>query len=97
MRTINEDMHAWSLNEVVNHEIAPVGTPERDEYDALVADKVRMIKVKNQEKEKKISMHIMVPVYLRDAIRQKAQAHGESANAYINNIFAQVVTSVPMA
>ena len=97
MRTINEDMHAWSLDEVVNQEIAPAGTPEREEYDALVADKVRMIKVKNQEQQKKISMHIVVPVYLRDAIRQKAQAHGESSNAYINNIFAQVIAPVPMA
>lgn len=85
MRTIEENMHAWTLDEVIDQEIGKAGTSERDAFEATVEAKVR-------ESEEKASMHIVVPVYVRDAIRRNAAALGESANAYINNIFEQVVS-----
>ena len=85
MRKINENMHAWTLDEVIDQEIGKAGTPERDAFEAKVEERVR-------EYEEKASMHIVVPVYVRDAIRRNAAALGESANAYINNIFEQVVS-----
>ena len=84
MRTIEENMHAWTLDEVIDQEIGKAGTSERDAF------KVR-------ESEEKASMHIVVPVSVRDAIRRNAAALGESANAYINNIFEQVVTPAAFA
>ena len=80
MRTINENMHAWSLNEILDEEIGMKGTAARAEFDASVEKEVR-------EQEEKASMHIVVPVSIRDAIRRNAAALGESANAYINSLF----------
>ena len=85
MRKINENMHAWTLDEVIDQEIGKAGTPERDAFETKVEAKIR-------ESEEKASMHIVVPVSVRDAIRRNAAALGESANAYINSIFEQVVT-----
>ena len=85
MRAVNENMHAWTLDEVIDQEIGKTGTAERDVFEAKVESKVR-------ESEEKASMHIVVPVSVRDAIRRNAAALGESANAYINNIFEQVVS-----
>ena len=84
MRTINENMHAWSLDEILDEEIGVKGTAARAEFDASVEKEVR-------EQEEKASMHIVVPVYMRDAIRRNAAALGESANAYINNLFSQTI------
>ena len=85
MRTIEENMHAWTLDEMIDKHVAPEGTSKREAFEAKVEAKVR-------ESEEKASMHIVVPVYVRDAIRRNAAALGESANAYINNIFEQVVS-----
>ncbi len=84
MRTINENMHAWSLNEILDEEIGVKGTATRAEFDASVEKEAR-------EQEEKASMHIVVPVYMRDAIRRNAAALGESANAYINSLFEQAI------
>ncbi len=85
MRTIEENMHAWTLDEMIDKHVAPEGTFKREAFEAKVEERVR-------EYEEKASMHIVVPVYVRDAIRRNAAALGESANAYINNIFEQVVS-----
>lgn len=90
MRTIEENMHAWTLDEVIDQEIGKKGTAERDAFEAKVEVKLR-------ESEEKASMHIVVPVSVRDAIRRNAAALGESANAYINSIFEQVVTPAAFA
>ena len=97
MRTIGEDMHAWSLDEILDQEIGVQGTPVREEFDAVVEQKVQKLNVKARKKTEKTSMHIMVPVAMRDAIRRNAEALGESANAYVNNIFSQVVKPVAYA
>ena len=89
MRTINENMHAWSLDEILDEEIGAKGTAAREEFDASVEKEVREMEMREQEE--KTSMHIVVPVYVRDAIRRNAAALGESANAYINNLFSQAI------
>ena len=97
MRTINEDMHAWSLDEIIDQEIGKVGTPARAEFDAKVEEKVRKIEVKKRKQAEKASMHIIVPVAVRDAIHRNAEALGESANTYVNNIFSQAINSAAYA
>ena len=95
MRTINENMHVWTLNEVLDGEVGVKGTAARAEFDASVEKEVREIKA--HEQEEKASMHIVVPVYVRDAIRRNAAALGESANAYVNNLFSQAIANTVYA
>ena len=95
MRTINENMHAWSLDEILNEEIGVKGSAVRAEFDASIEKEVREIEAREQEE--KASMHIVVPVYMRDAIRRNAAALGESANAYINSLFEQAITPAAYA
>ena len=83
-------MHAWSLNEILDEEIGMKGTAARAEFDASVEKEVR-------EQEEKASMHIVVPVSIRDAIRRNAAALGESANAYINSLFEQAIAPTAYA
>ena len=97
MRTISEDMHVWSLDEIIDQEIGAKGTQARAEFDAKVEEKVRKIEAKKQKQAEKASMHIVVPVAVRDAIRKNAEALGESANAYVNNLFSQVVAPAAYA
>jgi hypothetical protein len=85
MKAIGKDMQAWSLDELINQEIAPQGTVERAAFDAKVEAKIR-------QQEQYTSMRIQMPVYMRDAIRRNAQALGESASTYVNNIFSQVIS-----
>ena len=89
MRTINENMHAWSLDEILDEEIGVKSTAARAEFDASVDKEVQEIEA--LEQEEKASMHIVVPVYMRDAIRRNAAALGESANAYINSLIEQAI------
>ena len=35
MRTIEENMHAWTLDEVIDQEIGKAGTSERDAFERL--------------------------------------------------------------
>ena len=93
MRTIGDNMKAWSLEEVIEQEIGGTGTPARTEFDAVVEKKVRRIEAKRKTKAQKASMHIVVPVHIKDAIRRNAEALGESANAYVNSIFSQAISS----
>ena len=77
-------MKMYSLDEMISKHVAPEGTPKREAFEAKVEARVR-------EYEEKASMHIVVPVYVRDAIRRNAAALGESANAYVNNLFSQAI------
>lgn len=88
MKTVGKDMQVWSLDELIDQDIAVKGTLERAIFDAKVEDKVR-------QQEQYTSMRIKVPVYMRDAIRSNAHALGESASTYLNNIIAKSI--VPMA
>ena len=88
MKTIGKDMKVWSLDELINEEVAPQGTAERASFDAKVEAKVR-------QQEQYISMRIMMPAYMRDAIRRNARALGESTSTYVNKIISQSIT--PMA
>ena len=36
MRPIEENMHAWTLDEVIDQEIGKAGTSERDAFEAKV-------------------------------------------------------------
>ena len=82
-------MQVWSLDELINQEVAPQGTTERAAFDAKVEEKIR-------QQERYISMRIMMPAYMRDAIRRNAQAAGESASAYVNSIIAQNIAPAAM-
>ncbi len=88
MKTVGKDMKVWSLDELIDQDVAAKGTPERAKFDAKVEDKVR-------QQEQYISMRIKMPMYMRDAIRSNARALGESASTYLNNIIAKSV--IPMA
>ena len=89
MKAIGKDMRAWSLDELISQEVGEQGTAERAAFDAKVEEKIR-------EQEQRICMRIMMPAYMRDAIRHNAQALGESANAYVNNILSQTITPMAM-
>lgn len=88
MKTIGKDMKVWSLDELINEEVAPQGTAERASFDAKVEEKIH-------QQEKYTSMRIMMPAYMRDAIRRNARALGESTSTYVNKIISQSIT--PMA
>ena len=85
MRKTAEKMHESNEDQTIKKHQETKGTSKREAFEAKVEERVR-------EYEEKASMHIVVPVYVRDAIRRNAAALGESANAYINNIFEQVVS-----
>ena len=94
MRTISENMHTWSLDEMLDQGIAPVGTQERAAFDADVAERVQKIMAKQKRQEQKVSFHITIPISMRDAIKRNATELGESANVYITNILAQTMPAV---
>ncbi len=97
MKTIGENMHVWSLEEMIDREIAPKGTSERAAFDAEVDAKVLKIVAKKQRKsEPKVSFHITIPVALRDTIKRNAMELGESANVYVNNILTQSMHAVAL-
>lgn len=87
---MKNNMKIYSLDEMIDKHVAPEGTAKREAFEAKVEARVR-------EYNEKASMHIVVPVAVRDAIRRNAAALGESANAYINSIFEQVVTPAAYA
>ena len=81
MKQIGQKIQAWSLDELIDHEVAEKGTEERKAFDAKVEEKVH-------EQMQMTSIRISLPVYMRDMIRNNARSLGETTSAYLNNIIS---------
>lgn len=81
MKQLNNNMKVWTLDECINESVGAIGTPERERFEAQVAQKV--------ERSQRKSVHITIPVSIYDKAISRANAFGESMSMYISNLLSQ--------
>ncbi len=81
MKQLNNDMKVWTLDECINESVGALGTPNREQFEAKVAQKV--------ERTQRKSVHITIPVNIYDMAISRANSIGESMSMYITNLLSQ--------